>query len=52
MKARRVLITIEMTSEHTLKEIKDDYLHCYKWNTDKFHRVTVKVVKEEKGLHG
>ena len=47
MNPRRVLITIEMTTDATRKQLEDSYLE-YVRIEETIHRVTVKVVKEKK----
>jgi hypothetical protein len=49
MKPRRVIVTIEMTTSVSLKEIKSNYSQSTPggWD-DKVHQVQVNVIKDKK----
>jgi hypothetical protein len=48
IKPRKVVVTIEMTSTMSIKDLKTEYSYMHCVGIDKIHQVQVNVIKEEK----
>ena len=50
MKPRKVIVTLELKSDASLKELKDAGLWVFEGSTGEFeiHQISAQVVKEEK----